>query len=108
MNCHILINILFVCIALTTGAVFRGIYKDSDHPDKCVMKNIDLVLSPGEEARHPDNCIRLMCHENNLLIGHSCGSIGPPNGCVLGKALEPTAPYPACCKREFICNNIDD
>ncbi|XP_075166911.1 uncharacterized protein LOC142239032 [Haematobia irritans] len=107
MRWLILINILFTYLLLNNAAVFRGYYRDEDYLGKCVMKDLNLILSAGDIVQHQNKCIRLLCYENSLLIGHSCGAVGPPEGCVLGKQLNATASYPECCVREFICNTIE-
>ncbi|XP_037816889.1 uncharacterized protein LOC119607159 [Lucilia sericata] len=101
MKFWLLISLISVCIVANRAAVARGTYKDPRYPGKCVVG--DLIVSPGEEATHPfSRCGRMLCGSEGSVVFHTCGAIGAPSGYKLGDPIEPTAPYPTCCKRHFI------
>ncbi|XP_011290794.1 uncharacterized protein LOC101896276 [Musca domestica] len=109
MNWLFLSQIALLCTSLSMAAVARGFYKDPAHPNKCVIKEMNLILSPGDLVPHPTPgiCVRVECLKDSLAVFYSCGVIGAPDGCIVGPPLNATAPYPLCCSKPIICNTID-
>ncbi|KAH8298015.1 hypothetical protein KR018_004400 [Drosophila ironensis] len=97
------VGIFLIVAVLFVGsetAVSHGNFADPAHPGKCVVEG--LVLSPGQTARHPKNCQRIICGQDGATTFHSCGVYGLPANKKFGKYKAPNANYPACCEREII------
>ncbi|KAM7361518.1 uncharacterized protein ACRADG_012510 [Cochliomyia hominivorax] len=107
MRIFLLITTICGLIVAGLAAESRGVYKDPRYPDKCVVG--DLVVSPGEEVKHPfASCGRMLCGHGGSVVFQTCGIDIPPDGYELGDPLEPFAPYPKCCDKEYIPIPKDD
>ncbi|KAI8127334.1 uncharacterized protein LOC111687592 [Lucilia cuprina] len=100
MKFLLFINIICVLVVANRAAMARGIFKDPEHPGKCVVEG--LILSPGETAKYPHGCAIMTCYDDGLVIFYGCGSMQPPPGYVMGGLSNPSAPYPKCCRRPLI------
>ncbi|XP_037812206.1 uncharacterized protein LOC119603972 isoform X2 [Lucilia sericata] len=97
MKFLLFINIICVLVVANRAAVAIGFYNNSG---KCVVEG--LILSPGETAKYPSGCAKMICHDNGIVTFSSCGSMQPPPGYIMGGPSNPSAPYPKCCRRPLI------
>uniref|UniRef100_A0A1B0BA91 Single domain-containing protein n=1 Tax=Glossina palpalis gambiensis TaxID=67801 RepID=A0A1B0BA91_9MUSC len=64
---HLIFLIIFVSVQGFT-TITRGVYRDPEHPGKCVI-NENLILSAGEEVSNPYvPCGIISCCNNGHVI----------------------------------------
>ncbi|KAM7361533.1 uncharacterized protein ACRADG_012538 [Cochliomyia hominivorax] len=96
----VVLFILSVC-AVSFASEAVGFFRDPAHPGKCVYEN--LILSPGEEAKIPNDCGRILCGDDGFATIQTCGVMGAPPGCKYTDYIDINAPYAECCERKLVC-----
>ncbi|XP_055389884.1 uncharacterized protein LOC129618879 [Condylostylus longicornis] len=86
----------------------RKNFADKDHPGRCVIPELDLILSAGViKNPDPDSCEQIYCSSNGMAMFIACPPVfvEDEDNCWIGDLTSPQLPFPECCKRQIHCSS---
>ncbi|XP_016946127.1 uncharacterized protein [Drosophila suzukii] len=93
--------LLFSMLAQVSG--YSGLIPpDPENPGKCVYRGDSLELGVKTGITP---CQRLTCNKDGSIFIEGCGKLRIEN-CNHGERIQPSDPFPECCKLRYKCTRI--
>ncbi|KAH8377151.1 hypothetical protein KR093_003713 [Drosophila rubida] len=85
-----------------------AILNNKTMPGKCYLdsNNGPVIIESEQLVRHPDKCANIYCGRNSWALIFTCSAARVPQGCVVTDYIDIKAPFPTCCERDWVCNDI--